>query len=275
MDCKKPTSLYSLSSPIVIVSPDENLRRSYAQDLAESLILQSKNAHTEAKLQSNNHPDLSVMSPEGKSDVYLMETIKHFIQDINLPPYEAKLKVYLFRDADKMLPIHANALLKTLEEKPDYAVIVLTTENKRRLLPTILSRSQVVTLSKPQTPTINPALEKAAQSAFFEAAKNNYLTLNTHIQELLPLVEESPNRSIPDVLTTLLYLVKDLEILRLKTGDKLLSYPEYMTEYAKLKIDLSFEKLSKIISIAEDAIERSMRPKTILEYLFLSIGLDG
>lgn len=278
MDCTAQVKLYdvevlansyALSSPIVIVSSDQSLRQSFAKDLAASVILRSKNASTAIKLQSNNHPDLFEMAPEGKSDLYLMETIKQFLQEVHLSPFESMHKVYLFHDADKMLPIHANALLKTLEEKPSHAVILLTTENRRKLLPTILSRCQVVTLPRPETLEVDNKLKIAVLNAFFEAIANNYLTLSSHIQEIEAEMNEGFNQ---DLFTILLHIVKDLELLRLKSSQNLLSYPEEIERYSKAKTDISFERISHIVSTAGEALQRSMRPKTILEYIFLSLG---
>lgn len=260
---------YALSSPIVIVSPDKTLRQSFAKDLAASVILRSKNASTATKLKSNNHPDLFEMSPEGKSDIYLMETIKQFIQEVNLSPFEAKHKVYLFHDADKMLPIHANALLKTLEEKPSHAVILLATENRRKLLPTILSRCQVITLPKPETVEVDNNLKTPVLNAFFQATANNYLSLHSHIQEIETQMNEGFDQ---DVFTILFHIVKDLEVLRLNGSHSLMSYPDEIERYSKVKSEISFERVSHIISCATEAVQRSMRPKTILEYIFLSLS---
>ena len=71
--------------------------------------------------------DFNELQIEGKN--YLIEQITNFLADVDLTPYEGKHKVYLFHHADKMLPVHANALLKTLEEKPEHAIILLVTNN--------------------------------------------------------------------------------------------------------------------------------------------------
>ena len=62
-------------------------------------------------------------------------------------PYSSPYKIYIMNEAEKMTPQAQNAILKTLEEPPEYAVIMLLTSNVNGLLPTILSRCVVLNLS--------------------------------------------------------------------------------------------------------------------------------
>jgi DNA polymerase-3 subunit delta' len=64
--------------------------------------------------------------------------------DIGIKPYSSPRKVYIMNEGEKMTPQAQNALLKTLEEPPAYAVILILTTNVDALLPTILSRCVVL-----------------------------------------------------------------------------------------------------------------------------------
>ena len=66
--------------------------------------------------------------------------------DIVIRPYSSKYKIYIVPHADKMSVQAQNALLKTIEEPPEYAVIILLTENAEILLPTIRSRCVILKL---------------------------------------------------------------------------------------------------------------------------------
>ncbi len=66
--------------------------------------------------------------------------------DIMIRPYSSKYKIYIVPDADMMSVQAQNALLKTIEEPPEYAVIMLLTENAETLLPTIRSRCVMLKL---------------------------------------------------------------------------------------------------------------------------------
>jgi DNA polymerase-3 subunit delta' len=75
-----------------------------------------------------------------------IDTIRSITQEVGLKPFEGDRKVFVFEDADNMTTQAANSMLKTLEEPPPYAVLILTARDPRLLLPTIVSRCQVFTL---------------------------------------------------------------------------------------------------------------------------------
>lgn len=76
-----------------------------------------------------------------------MDSIRRLEHKINFTPYEAKYKIYIIEDADKVNTKAENAFLKTLEEPPKDSVIILTTSKPNDLLPTILSRCQKIHFS--------------------------------------------------------------------------------------------------------------------------------
>ena len=76
-----------------------------------------------------------------------MEDIRTQINnDIGIKPYSSPRKVYIMSEGEKMTVQAQNALLKTLEEPPEYAVILILTTNVEALLPTILSRCVVLNM---------------------------------------------------------------------------------------------------------------------------------
>jgi len=93
------------------------------------------------KVNSLNHPDLHIINEEGKG--IKREDIDDLISSIYKKPYEADIKVYIIKDAHLMTPQAANTFLKTLEEPPGDAVMILMTVNSNLLLPTIVSRCHV------------------------------------------------------------------------------------------------------------------------------------
>ncbi len=72
-------------------------------------------------------------------------TIREWQQDITLRPYEAARRVLILHDAERLSEEAANAMLKTLEEPPDYAILLLVAHSNE-LLPTIVSRCRVIRL---------------------------------------------------------------------------------------------------------------------------------
>jgi DNA polymerase-3 subunit delta' len=93
-----------------------------------------------------SHPDVSIVEPEGAA-TYMVEQVRDLIHDVSLRPVEGRVKVYILDRAEAFNPQAANALLKTLEEPPDHAVLVLLSTSYEALIPTVSSRCQVVRFS--------------------------------------------------------------------------------------------------------------------------------
>lgn len=89
--------------------------------------------------ESKNHPDIHYISHE-KFNIRVDEIREQLNNDVQIKPYGSPYKVYIISDAQRMNEQAQNALLKTLEEPPSYAVIILLCDNASSLLPTITSR---------------------------------------------------------------------------------------------------------------------------------------
>jgi DNA polymerase-3 subunit delta' len=92
------------------------------------------------------HPDLQVLEiPAGRRNIPLQD-VHEFLHGIALRPVEAPCKVYIVRNADDLAEEGANALLKTIEEPPPLVTLLLTAPDPASVLPTIVSRCQVIRL---------------------------------------------------------------------------------------------------------------------------------
>lgn len=91
-------------------------------------------------LESGNHPDLIYAEPDKKTSLSVEYVREHIVKAAGIKPYRSDAKVFIIDKADWMTPAAQNALLKTLEEPPDYGVFMLCAENEKLLLPTVRSR---------------------------------------------------------------------------------------------------------------------------------------
>jgi len=98
------------------------------------------------KVESGNHPDVMSIGPEEKGRALKIEYIREVESFLALTPKEGAHKVALVRNFELATIGAANALLKTLEEPPAYAHLILMATNTESLLPTIVSRSQQINL---------------------------------------------------------------------------------------------------------------------------------
>jgi DNA polymerase-3 subunit delta' len=88
------------------------------------------------------HPDLHLLEREG--DVYRLEQIEPVVADLSLKPFSSAHRVWVIPEVEYLNPQSANKLLKSIEEPPSYVVFLLVTDRLERVLPTIVSRCQVV-----------------------------------------------------------------------------------------------------------------------------------
>ena len=93
------------------------------------------------KAASRNHPDIIYVIHEKPNLISVREIREQLVADIFIKPYYGPYKIYIIKDAELMNAAAQNALLKTLEEPPSYALILLLTNNADALLETIRSRS--------------------------------------------------------------------------------------------------------------------------------------
>ncbi len=100
----------------------------------------------DTRLFVQTHPDVLVIPPDPPQMMIKVDQVRRVIDTIYYRPGEARERVYIFTDSAFMKEA-ANSLLKVLEEPPAFATIFLLTENAGELLPTIRSRSMVVTLN--------------------------------------------------------------------------------------------------------------------------------
>ena len=114
-----------------------------AKAFAKALLCEQKNScgHCQSCIQidSMNHPDVIYVTHE-KSVITVDDIRDQVNHTIAVKPYSSEYKIYIIDEADKMNVMAQNALLKTIEEPPEYAVIILLADNKDTFLETIRSR---------------------------------------------------------------------------------------------------------------------------------------
>jgi DNA polymerase-3 subunit delta' len=99
----------------------------------------------ETRLLIQTHPDVLIIPPDPPQMMIKVDQVRRVIDSIYYRPAEAKEKVYVFT-ASAFMKEAANSLLTILEEPPDFATLLLLTDNPGELLPTLRSRSMTVSL---------------------------------------------------------------------------------------------------------------------------------
>ena len=171
---------YLISGPAGIGKALLALRMAQALNCEQGNSLPCGECRTCRRISHGNHPDVRIagMASQGaafKADEAArqkelkIDTIREWQRDISLRPYEALRRVFILHDAERLSEEAANAMLKTLEEPPPYATIILVA-NSSDLLPTIVSRCQPLRLRPLPRRQVTQALIERVQFTHDDAA---------------------------------------------------------------------------------------------------------
>lgn len=119
---------------------------------------------------NGNQPDIITVKHEKPASISVDDIRQQLNGDIMIKPYSSPYKVYIIPEADLLTVQAQNALLKTIEEPPEYAVIFLLTENADGLLPTIRSRCVMLKLRNIKDQLVKKYLIEQLQVPDYQAA---------------------------------------------------------------------------------------------------------
>lgn len=201
--------------------------------------------------------DCIIYSPSGKSQTHSIESLLDLRQEAYRLPHSASHLLLIIDQADKMPPLASQTLLKIFEEPPATTTFVLIAENRHKLLPTILSRCQVIKIGTEERKE-NPL--KALILDFLSKGKfTSLFQLQESLEPLIPYFEDEEQRqeNIALFFSTVLSWYRDKEL-------------ESMIQSGQT---VEMEKLFKAVKNAKLSFDRFTTPKQVLESLFISIGV--
>jgi DNA polymerase-3 subunit delta' len=225
----------------------------FAQVFAAELMGQNDASHLQ-KIAHGNHPDLYHYYPEGKLGLHSIQTMRQFSDEVYLPPYEAKWKVFIIHEAERMLTYSANALLKTFEEPPPYAIIILLSSASSSLLPTILSRCRTIHFQAIPDHDIASFLQHHHQLEQKEAERIAHLSQGS-LGRAVQLIDQKDDNSLRHLVLNLLITGK------FRTYKKLTEAVLALTEQVeKLKKQSSHkeDKIENLSSFQQNALEKEL-----------------
>jgi len=181
------------------------------------------------QIEAAAHPDLTVIQADAEGGTLKVDQIREARKSLTLKPYMSKFRVAIFLRFQEANDNAANALLKTLEEAPSYAVLILTADNPEQLLPTIVSRCEVLRLRPLALEEVQRGLEtrgletgRAKLIAHISGGRFGYALRLTENDALLDKREERLN----DLLT----LLPATRVEKFKYADQLSKDKEAMRQ---------------------------------------------
>ena len=206
-----------------------------------------------------NNPDLSIIEPDGNT--IKINQIREFTKKVYEKPIASLKKVFIINNSTSLTKEAQNALLKTLEEPPEYIVIILIAEDKNLFLPTIKSRCTEIYFNK----LTGEEIKKILNKKYNLNIDNTILKIaDGSVEKALSLANEECNyKEIENVFLNLdkTNLIDALNCKERIFTDKENVYNvlEYINILALDKIKQNDEKYLKCISIIEDTKERLKR----------------
>ncbi len=287
-------------------------KRMLANLFATTLLCESGNSepcgkcHSCRQAESGNHPDIIRVTHEKPNSISVDDIRTQVNNTVDIKPYQGPYKVYIIPQADMMTPQAQNAILKTIEEPPAYAVFLLLTENAETLLPTINSRCVMLKLRNIKDTLIKKYLMEnleipdykadmctafaqgnmgraimLANSDHFNEIREEAVQLLKHISEmeLSEIVAAVKNISvykleITDYLDIIMIWYRDVllykatkEIDKVVFKDQLQSIKEQARKSSYEGIELILESLEK----AKARLKANVNFDLVMELLFLTI----
>lgn len=218
---KKPFHAYLFQGEEGVAK--EALARTFAAGLqcqSESADKPCKECVSCRQMESGNQPDVIWVTRE-KASLGVDEIREQLCNTMDIKPFSSPYKIYLVPEAEKMTEAAQNALLKTIEEPPEYGIVILMTSNISALLPTIQSRCLTMEFRPLSTAVVEsyvkehcqvPDYQARASAAFAQgnlgkamryAKSEDFIERKDHIISLLRHVEQMD-------LSEMLAVIKDL-----------------------------------------------------------------
>ncbi len=310
---KNAISMGKVSHAYILNGPEGAGKRMIAEAFARAL--QCENHDTEGcgkcrschQAESRNHPDIIYVNHEKPNTISVADIREQINGTIDIKPYNttSQYKVYIVDEAEKMNEQAQNALLKTIEEPPAYAVILLLTTNADAFLQTIRSRCVTLELKAVADEKIHNMLMRNYQVVDYKAdvcvafAQGNVgkaillagsQTFNELKDQTIRLVRKLRDTEVSDIMSEvrtieefeqiddffdlLLLWYRDVLIYKASGSDAKLIYKDQANEIARQAEDCFFDGLNRIldgISQARRRLHFNVNQDMTLELLFLLI----
>ena len=251
------------------------------------------------------YPDFFYMNAEGKESIGIDRIRESIVNDVTIRPYHGKVKIYVIDEADKMTVGAQNALLKTIEEPPEYVVILLLVRNMSLLLETIRSRCIKLLLSAVSTDRIKgwlvekgiseevatmvasysngaPGIAKAmAESEDFAVMYEQNVEFLKKISEvgindILIFIEELKKRAggFKEFINFLRLWYRDICILKLTKKIENLVFIREESVILRLSREYTLKKINSIIDLIDETeirLNSNVSGDTVMELLFIGL----
>ena len=229
-------------------------KKMIAKEFAKAILCLGDNKYCDnckscLEFDGGNNPDFSIIEPDG--NVIKIDQIRQMQREVQEKPIISSKKVYIINDADKMKREAQNALLKTLEEPPEFVTIILIGENENEFLATIKSRCMILHFNSISDSDMKKYLEEnynmkvtSNMLDVFQGSIGKAIELKDKQEEYLAIEQAFDNLEKEDLID----LIKKLDILY-TSKDEILDMLDYINIILlkKSKEDIKYTECIKIV----------------------------
>lgn len=304
---------YKKISHAYILSGEEGMgRKTLAKAFAMTLLCERSDkepcmeCHACKQILSGNHPDVIWVSHEKPASIGVDDIRIQINDTILIKPYSSAYKLYMVDEAEKMTVQAQNALLKTIEEPPSYAVIILLTTNEEAFLPTILSRCIQLKLKPLKDQAVSAYLTESmgvkdsqaeiyaafargnlgkaihlASSEEFKTMHRDMITLLKNVKEMdistllecIKRIQEN-NLDVYECLDFMQLWYRDILLYKVTKNMNALIFKEEFTSVSSLCQKSAYDGLEKILSAIDAAkvrLKANVNMDLALELMLLTM----
>lgn len=257
------------------------------------------------QIESGNQPDVIWVTRE-RASLGVEEIREQLCNTMDIKPFSSPYKVYIIQEAEKMTEAAQNALLKTIEEPPEYGVVLLLTSNISELLPTIQSRCLTMEFRPLTTAAVEeylitqcqvPDYMAKASAAFaqgnlgkamryaksedFVERKDSILSIvknveNMDLSEMLTIIQDLGTRKeeVRDYIDLMSLWYRDVLIFKATKNINQLLFQNESSAIAKEAGRRSYEKIEEILQAFEKAkvrLKANVSFEVAIELMLLSM----
>ena len=266
-------------------------KEALARTFAAGLQCQSESADKPCKecvscrqMESGNQPDVIWVTRE-KASLGVDEIREQLCNTMDIKPFSSPYKIYLVPEAEKMTEAAQNALLKTIEEPPEYGIVILMTSNISALLPTIQSRCLTMEFRPLSTAVVEsyvkehcqvPDYQARASAAFaqgnlgkamryaksedFIESKDHIISLLRHVEqmdlsEMLAVIKDLGTRKdeVRDYIDLMVLWYRDVLLFKATKDINQLLFQDEASYISREASHRSYEKIEEILQAFEKA----------------------
>ncbi|QPC83548.1 DNA polymerase III subunit delta' [Phototrophicus methaneseepsis] len=235
---QKSLAHHRIRHAYLFLGPENIGKRQLAHAFAMALMCENEDEFARPCMQcasckrilSGNHPDMLYSQADDNTGALRIDAIRDVMRLIALKPFSSSYRIAIFEDFDNARPQAQDALLKTLEEPPPHAVIILLAQSTEHIMSTITSRCQVLRLRPASTDTVQEVLR--IQGATDEQADLIGRLSNGRIGWALEALHDEAVLADRDQMLTMLYeAIMGNRAARFAVADELAKLPKQSVRY--------------------------------------------